>query len=243
MNSVGVSMERTAEPELMLDETQVAAYAAADFYEPNTLFMALFQGFFTQEEVAGYAVDLGCGPGEIAVRFARTYPRCRVDGIDGSPNMLDHARQQVARSDLADRVEFQRALLPCALPRQRYDVLLSNSLLHHLTDPMVLWTMVRQCTQFRAAVLVMDLMRPRTANDLDALVLAYAAGAPDTLQRDFRASLRAAYRPQEVQAQLVAAGLQELKVIVVSDRHLAVWGRTPALATTADDSRSAATTL
>jgi hypothetical protein len=149
----------------------------------------------------------------------------------------------VAASDVADRVELEQATLPCALPRRRYDVLLSNSLLHHLTDPMVLWTTVRQCAQYRAPVLVMDLMRPTTASELDALVLAYAAGAPEILQRDFRASLRAAYRPQEVQAQLRAAGLQELKVSVVSDRHLAVSGRGPGLATAAGGRRSSASTL
>ena len=211
----------------MLDQSQAAAYAAADFSEANALFMTLFQSFFPEEEAAGYVVDLGCGPADIALKFAQTYPRCRVHAIDGSPRMLRHARQQVSASNVADRVSLIRATLPCALPRRRYEVLLSNSLLHHLTDPSVLWTMVRHCTQPRAAVLVMDLLRPDTASELDALVLAYAAGAPEVLQRDFRASLRAAYQPREVQAQLIAAGLQALKVTMVSDRHFAVSGRGP----------------
>ena len=227
----------------MLDQSQSAAYAVADFNEPNTLFMALFESFFPEEAVEGYVVDLGCGPADIALRFAQTYPLCRVHGIDGSPSMLQYGRQQLSASNVTDRVELKQATLPCALPRHRYEVLLSNSLLHHLSDPSVLWTTVRNCAQNRAAVLVMDLMRPATASDLDALVLAYAAGAPEVLQRDFRASLRAAYRPQEVQAQLKAAGLQALKVTVVSDRHFAVSGRGSTFAIAAGSNQMIDSTL
>jgi hypothetical protein len=46
------------------------------------------------------------------------------------------------------------------------------------------------------------------------------------LKQDFRNSLHAAFEPAEVTEQLQVAGLgQQLSVNVVSDRHLAVWGR------------------
>ena len=45
------------------------------------------------------------------------------------------------------------------------------------------------------------------------------------LKRDFHQSLLAAYTPDEVRAQLATAGLDQLKVEAVSDRHLIVWGR------------------
>jgi len=59
----------------------------------------------------------------------------------------------------------------------------------------------------------------------ESLVATYANDAQDVLRRDFRNSLFAAFEPQEVVAQLKAAGLNELEVGVVSDRHLAVFGR------------------
>ena len=52
----------------------------------------------------------------------------------------------------------------------------------------------------------------------------HAAGAPPVLERDFRLSLQAAFRPQELRAQLAAAGLGHFSVQVLSDRHLAVAG-------------------
>ena len=116
-------------------------------------------------------------------------------------------------------------LLPDAsLPVNHYQAILSNSLLHHLHDASVLWQTVAACGRPGAPVLVMDLMRPESEVRLASLVSTYAADAPAVLQRDFRASLFAAYRPDEVRGQLVAAGLDELEVRVVSDRHLAVIG-------------------
>jgi hypothetical protein len=46
------------------------------------------------------------------------------------------------------------------------------------------------------------------------------------LKRDFLNSLFAAFEPNEISEQLRAAGLDDqLEVHVVSDRHVAVWGR------------------
>ena len=50
-------------------------------------------------------------------------------------------------------------------------------------------------------------------------------GDPEVLRQDFRNSLIAAYRPDEVRAQLAAAGLAHLAVEQVTDRHLLVTGR------------------
>jgi hypothetical protein len=61
----------------------------------------------------------------------------------------------------------------------------------------------------------------------ESLVVTYAADAPEVLRRDFRNSLFAAFEPKEVAAQLREAGLGTLEVGVVSDRHLAVFGRQP----------------
>jgi hypothetical protein len=71
----------------------------------------------------------------------------------------------------------------------------------------------------------MDLLRPTDIATVEALVQRYAGDAPAVLRADFRNSLRAAYRPDEVRAQLHAIGLDDLDVEQVSDRHLLVSGR------------------
>ena len=66
------------------------------------------------------------------------------------------------------------------------------------------------------------------ASDEDrAIVDAYAAGEPETLRHDFLASLKAAFAPDEIRDQLAAADLKELKVRLVSDRHVLVAGTMP----------------
>jgi hypothetical protein len=57
------------------------------------------------------------------------------------------------------------------------------------------------------------------------LVETYSADEPRLLRRDFYNSLLAAFTPVEVRSQLRRAGLRELKVEAVSDRHLLVFGQ------------------
>jgi hypothetical protein len=76
-------------------------------------------------------------------------------------------------------------------------------------------------------VVVKDLRRPATPAEVDDLVLRHAAGAPPVLQRDYRASLHAAFRPEEVRQQLQRSGLMTLQVQPLEDRYLEVWGRLP----------------
>lgn len=221
-------MERVAEPELMLDEAQAHAYAAADFSEPHDRFVALLGERCGPLSETGLALDLGCGPGDVTLRFARAFPGWRVDGIDGSPAMLALARQATAREGLDARVRFHEARLPEGAPPGRaYELLFSNSLLHHLAAPQDLWSALRRLGRPGASVFVMDLLRPRSADAARRLVARYAASEPEVLQRDFHRSLLAAYRPEEVREQLSRAGLAGLASEVVSDRHLVVWGTLP----------------
>lgn len=219
-------MERIPEPELMLDPEQALAYAEADFEEPHSRFVELFKECFYGEPITGHVLDLGCGPGDIAIRFARAYTECRVDGIDGSQVMIDAGAKALEGSNVADRVNLVRRLLPAEPPpRARYDAVVSNSLLHHLHDPSVLWEAVSRYAKPAAPVFIMDLMRPPSREAAEALVEEHAASEPEVLRRDFFNSLLAAFRPDEVKEQIKAAGMHSFAVEAVSDRHLIAFGR------------------
>ncbi len=217
-------MERIPEPELMDDPAQARAYAAADFSEPHDRFVALFGECFPGIAVTGPVLDLGCGPGDIACRFAQAHPRCSVLGVDGSDAMIAEGERLVTARGLAGRIRFHRARLPCALPGGPYATVICNSLLHHLRDPAVLWETLRAAAARGARVLVMDLLRPATEQRARELVTRYAGDEPEILRRDFFHSLLAAYRPEEVWGQLEAARLSHLRIQVVSDRHFIVHG-------------------
>jgi ubiquinone/menaquinone biosynthesis C-methylase UbiE len=219
-------MRRTPEPELMQTEAQAKAYAEADFDEPHSRCISLFQESFPDVEVTGFVVDLGCGPGDIARRFARAYPQATVHGVDGSATMLAYGERQMRQDPaLRDRVALIYGYLPGArMPRDQYDAVICNSLLHHLADPQVLWRSVRRFAGPGAPVLVMDLMRPPSHEVAHQMTDTYAAGEPEVLRRDFYNSLLAAYTPDEIRAQLREARLDFLQVREVSDRHLVIAG-------------------
>jgi trans-aconitate methyltransferase len=218
-------MKRIPEPELMDDLEQARAYALADFSEPHQAFIDHFARCFPQHRPRR-VLDLGCGPADISIRFARTYPDCEITGVDGAEAMLSFGREAIAAAGVAARVRLRHAYLPATLAdTETLDTVISNSLLHHLADPAVLWQMLTQLPAARAAVFVMDLMRPLSERAAHELVQQYAGQEPQILKRDFYHSLCAAYRPDEIQAQLRATGLAHLQIEVVSDRHLVVWGK------------------
>lgn len=217
-------LPRTPEPDLMDDAVQALAYAEADFSEPHQAFVAHFQQRFP-EFASGRVLDLGCGPADVTLRFARALPNAEFLGVDGAAAMLELGRQALARDGLTQRVTLEKRYLPDAtLAAMSFDAVVSNSLLHHLDDPSILWRTVVQTAKPGAPVAIMDLLRPDSKADVERLTALYADGAPEVLRRDFHHSLRAAYRPEEVRAQLATAGLGHFNVEAVSDRHLLIWG-------------------
>lgn len=219
-------MERVPEPELMDEPAQAQAYAQADFSEPHQAFIEHFRRRFPAH-APRCVLDLGCGAADITVRFARAYPQSRLTAIDGAPAMLACAERAVHTAGLAPRIALLARRLPerTGLARE-FDTLISNSLLHHLHDPQVLWQSLQALALPGAAILVMDLLRPASRVAVSELVANYAGDAPAVLQRDFFNSLCAAFRPDEVRGQLREAGLA-FDVETVSDRHLLVYGTMP----------------
>jgi ubiquinone/menaquinone biosynthesis C-methylase UbiE len=220
--------ERVVEPELMDGAEQAEAYAVADFAAVNARFVDLFRQHFPEFE-RGTIVDLGCGPADIAIRLARALPQVHLVAIDGSHAMLEHARRAVEAAGLNQRIELRRSLLPgLDSSGRRFDAAISNSLLHHLHDPMILWWELKNITSAGAPILVVDLMRPLTSDDARALVETYAGHERPILKSDFYKSLLAAFTIDEVRSQLAAAGLDRaLTVEPISDRHLSVHGIRP----------------
>jgi 2-polyprenyl-3-methyl-5-hydroxy-6-metoxy-1,4-benzoquinol methylase len=216
-------MDRIPEPELMESAEQARAYAEADFSESNSLFIQLFQKHFPALK-PHHILDLGCGPADICIRLAETYLDAGVTGVDGAESMLAFARDAVGKSPARKRIH-----LVCNHIQQinadKYDVIVSNSLLHHLADPDDLWRAVRRLAMPGASILVMDLMRPSSEAGVESIVATYASGEPEVLRRDFYNSLRAAFTESEVSEQLRANDLAQLSVETVSDRHLLVWGQ------------------
>lgn len=220
-------MQRVPEPALMNDPEQVAAYAGRDLDSAYWLFVQCFHKYFPGLVPDGAILDLGCGPAAIPLRLARLFPNCEIHGVDGSPHMLAHGRQAVKRENLEHQVQLIHGILPdrFRMPRSRYEVIISNSFLHHLADPMILWNALHDYSLPNAAILIVDLIRPTSAEHSCVVVEKYMPDAPPLLRQDMMHSLGAAFTMDEVASQLQRAGLAgSLCLTMVSPLQFAVHG-------------------
>lgn len=209
----------------MNDAVQAAAYAQADFTEPHNRFVELFRQSLAGAELCGTVLDLGCGAADICVRLANAFPAIKIEGIDGAEQMLALGRDAVAHAGLSSRIYLTHSYLPRSHWTNRsYCAITSNSLLHHLADPLVLWRSIAAVAHPGAHIFIMDLMRPADEATARAMVDLYVADEPDILRHDFYHSLLAAYRLEEIADQLREVGINFLRIEQVSDRHFTVRG-------------------
>lgn len=217
-------MERTPEPELMDEQEQAAAYAAADWSESHGKIPRYFRERFPNFS-AGRVIDLGCGTADVTVRFAKAFPKTAVLGVDGSEAMLAFGRTRVREEKLETRVRLENHYLPDpALQKRNFDAVICNSLLHHFADPVALWRTAALCSKPGAPVLMIDLLRPSDHDTAVRLVNENAKDAPAVLQRDFIASLHAAYTVDEVRQQLRDANVTQFQIDQVDELHFVGWG-------------------
>ncbi len=215
-------MQRIPEPEVMDTPERAEAYARTDFSAVNIAFVEKLLSL-TEGNREYIALDLGTGPGEIPLRVQRLRPHWRIAAADASLPMLQLARAATngAHSPLFTLADAKR--LPYA--DHSFDLLFSNSLLHHLPDPLPLWREIRRVAKPGAVIFVRDLFRPPTPADAQRLVDTYAAGEHPLLREDFYNSFLAAFTPGEIRAQIVACGLSRLDVVEVTDRHVDILGK------------------
>jgi len=220
-------MPRIPEPEVMDEPLGAAAYARSDFSDVNQAFVdALLARVGSLKDAR--AIDLGTGPGDIPIRIALARPTWRITAVDASAPMLRFAREAARKSGVVGKVRWLRAdAKHTGLSARRFDVLFSNSILHHITEADAFWEEVKRLGKPGAFVLLRDLARPASRAAARRIVERYGRCGPELMRRDYLNSLLASYTVSEVRKQLARCGIGALRVKMVSDRHWDVFGRLP----------------
>lgn len=210
-------LERVLEPEVMDTQEDADEYATIDNTEVNDQFV---REALELAPASGVVIDAGSGPGDIAILLAQRAPRLRVVAVDLGEHMLTMARDRVAAAGLRDRVEIVRAdVKSTGRASGSFDMVLSNSLVHHIPEPLQFLAEVQRIARPAAAIFIKDLHRPETEAEHRHIVGTYARDCTPYQRRLFSDSLRAALTVAEVEAMCVGLGLAGVRVRRCSDRH------------------------
>ena len=139
---------------------QMAYYEAiAPEYELHTIdapgqdeLLQAFAGF----DICGDVLELACGPGNWTTQIV---PRTTtLTAVDGSPSMLERARQRVASDHATAAVAFVQADIFRWMPEQRFDAVFFGFWLSHVPAERfdAFWAMLARCLRKGGKVFFVD---------------------------------------------------------------------------------------
>jgi ubiquinone/menaquinone biosynthesis C-methylase UbiE len=147
-------------------------------------------------------------------------------GVDGSQAMIALAVKRISEQGLHNTIHFiQGDAKKINFFSNSLDVVISNSLVHHLLDPRPFWEEIRRVCKTGGIVLIRDLSRPSTVEASRGIVEKYSGTEPQLLKDLFFHSLKASFTVAEIREHLAQAGLHGLEVTMCSDRHWEVSGK------------------
>lgn len=218
-----LDLPRVPEQEVMAEADEVEAYASAaaqaylvridDTFVEHVLWLGVERG---------RALDIGTGPGQLPLNIARRLPALAFVGIDRSPAMLARARKQPAALGLSEQVGFQPGDgNRLEFPDRSFDLVICNSVLHHLAAPVRVLDEIARVAKPDAAILLRDLRRPsRLAYPLH--VGWHGRHYAGKMRELYEASVRAAYTYDELAALLRRSQLQRTRLFRFGRTHIGV---------------------
>lgn len=225
-----LDLPRVPEPEIMDDSGEVEAYASAAAQKH----LDRIDDTFVEHAVSlvrgrkqGRAIDVGTGPGQIVLKLARRLPAWEFVAVDHSTNMIRQARANLATAaasspGLSKRVEFSIADgNRLNYPDASFDLVMCNSVLHHLAEPQRLLAEVARLAKADAAILLRDLRRPsRLAFPFH--IRWHGRNYSGTMYRLFCDSVRSAYTLPEMKILLRTSPIPGARVFSHAGTHIGI---------------------
>ena len=221
-------LDRVLEAEVMDRPEEAREYDAMDFAEVNARFVADFLAAHGPGR-GGEVLDVGTGTARVPIALCRADRKVRVLGVDLAGPMIDLARRNVLKAELADRIRFARGdakNLP--FPDGRFEAVICNTIVHHIPDPGPALAEMARLVAPGGTLMVRDLARPEGPEALDALVALHTGSEAPAARAMFRESLHASLTAEEARGLVRALGLDDSGLAMTSDRHWTWTWRKPA---------------
>jgi ubiquinone/menaquinone biosynthesis C-methylase UbiE len=210
-------MNRILEPEVMDTWLEATAYDAMDFESVNTAFAT---DAIDLDPHAIKILDVGTGTARIPILMCQQRPQYLITGIDLAQSMLIIGQRNIAEAGLNQRIRLERVdskRMP--YPDLEFDMIVSNSLVHHLPEPLSFFQEIKRLVRPGGAILIRDLIRPESDHVVNELVAKFGGEYDAHQQQLFRDSLKAALTLTEVQSLIDRVGLSQVILSQSSDLH------------------------
>lgn len=219
-------MQRVLEPEVMDSWEEAVEYDAMDFIEVNTAFAQRAIALGTP--LTAKVLDAGTGTARIPVLLCLKYPHWQVFGVDLAKNMLEIGYKHVKQAGLQNQIVLELVDAK-QLPYKDGDfaLVVSNSLVHHLPDPLPFFRELKRVLKPNGAILIRDLIRPPDEETMNNLVENIGTEYDTRQKQLFRDSLHAALTLDEVNQLISRVDIPGVVVYQSSDRHWTAeraWG-------------------
>ncbi|QDT30526.1 class I SAM-dependent methyltransferase [Gimesia panareensis] len=217
-------LPRQLEPEVMDTREEAHEYNAMDNVAVNRLFadevLSLIETAQPDSTARLTLIDPGTGTVLIPIEICSRNQQVQIIAADLATEMLKVAAENLRSAELTDRISLELAdarQLPCA--DQSMDGVISNSLIHHLPEPLPILQEMLRVIKPGGFLFLRDLARPDSMADLESLVERYAAKETPHQRQLLHDSLHAALTLDEVRDLLTACGLPPASAQLTSDRH------------------------
>jgi ubiquinone/menaquinone biosynthesis C-methylase UbiE len=220
---------RVLEPEAMETAEEVRQYDAMDHSAVNDRFVADFLSVHGPCR-GGEILDVGTGTARIPIALAGADGQARIVALDLSATMLAQAAINIARAGLSPRITCRQGDAKSLLDvfgDSIFEGVVSNTIIHHIPDPAPVLEEIARLAAPGGTVMVRDLARPGSQDEVARLVAAYAGKETPEARYLFQASLNAALTLDEARSLIGRMGLSEGDVIMTSDRHWTWTWRRP----------------
>ncbi len=212
------NLSRTLEPEVMDDFEEASLYDSMDHRVVNSQFV---DDLMAGGAIGVQIIDLGTGTARIPILLGKQSRNLHIMALDAAVHMLDIAARnvdvaglldtiQLVHADVKSLTEFDDAICDCVI---------SNTLLHHLPEPIVAIQTSLRLLRPSGRLFIRDLLRPATRDAVEELVFKHAGEETAESQQLLRQSLHAALMLEEARQMAVDCGLASRDVQVTSDRH------------------------
>jgi len=216
-------MKRVLEPEVMDGAEEATSYASAAARRYlSRIDDSFVDHFFRLGVRSGRVLDVGTGPGVIPIKIGRLSTAFEIVGVDLSPAMLELARENLSReqSDLAVRFEIGDAA-HLDFAADSFDVVISNSLLHHLDDPGPALDEMARVAKPDGPILIRDIRRPPGVL-YSVWVRFFGRHYDGSMLTSYKNSLKAAFTYRELVAVMRNSTLDRCRVFRHALTHIGI---------------------